>query len=174
MTFKFEKHFNPSRMRHYINGETYVVHCQFFFTGILKLVEELNMLGASKLMSDAARDTFYNIFFKHFKSSDIVTKEEKIDYIESYYYNLGLGILKININENFAILKISYIDESWLNKYKRKPDININFMTAGFLCATFSIINNKDKNYYFAQEQKIIVNDKELSKFNIKVHQDEH
>jgi predicted hydrocarbon binding protein len=167
--YKPEERFDAVRLRHYLNNDYTVMHCHHYLDLFAQLADDAKLFNGDKIMADTAEETFYGIFANYFTSHDIEFKQDRITIIEQYFSFVGLGLLKIVVNEDdtgSAEMSHSHVDEGWVKKwtFKESP---INFLGWGLLAAAFSAINNNPTGTYKVTEINSIVSGNEMSKFII-------
>lgn len=162
-----EERFDTVRLRHYLNDEYTVFHCHHYLDLFTQLADDAALFNGNKIMADVAEEIFYEIFQNYFSKHNIISLQDKISLIEQYFAFIGLGSLKININEDRngeAEMLHSHIDEGWIKKWTKKVT-PVNFVGWGLLSAAFSAINDVPKGSYKIAETQSIVSGAESSKF---------
>ena len=92
-TLILDKKFDAMQKRHYLNGVTTVLHCHHYAALYSQLAIDA---GETKLLSDVAEETFYNLLNNYFELYDLYEMEDRITIAEQYYAALGLGCMKVN------------------------------------------------------------------------------
>lgn len=169
--FKAEKKLDFSQKRFFINNDPVVLHCHHYTTLLTQLANDAAKFNGSQLMILAAKESFYPVLAKYFAENNITSNEDKVSIVEHYYSYIGLGLMKINIEEFTVELIHSHIDEAWIKKWSIS-DKPVNYITQGFLLAAFSAINGCDSDEFNVQEIQSIACGAETSKFIIKKQQE--
>lgn len=160
--------FNKSTFRHYLNDELTVLHCHHYITLFTQLADDAKLFQGEKLLAESMKETIYPILIKYYNDNNIESKEDKTTIAELYYAYVGLGQLKLSVNDDSgtAEMKYSHVDEGWIKKWSTfdKP---INFVGCGFLAAAAAAITNNPINSFNVKETQSIVCGAEVSKFTI-------
>lgn len=167
--YKAEERFDSVRLRHYLNDEYTVFHCHHYLDLFLQLADDAALFNGDKIMANVAEETFYDIFQNYFSKHNVISKYDKTVLVEQYFAFIGLGTLKINLNEDGngeAEMMHSHVDEGWVKKWTTK-ETPINFLGWGFLAAAFSVINDVAIFSYKVSETQSIVCGSDSSKFTI-------
>lgn len=169
--FKAEKIFDFKTKRFYLNNEPTVLHCHHYTTLLTQLANDAAKFNGPQIMFSTAEETFYSILAKYFKENNVVSFDDKASIVEQYYAYIGLGLMKININESSVELIHSHLDEAWLKKWSvsEKP---VNYITQGFIAAAFSAITDNTPETFNVQEIQSIACGTETSKFIIEKKQE--
>jgi len=86
--FLIERFFDARNKRHYLNGELSVLHCHHYAVLYSQLALDA---GETKLLSEVAEETFYNVMTEYFKKHQITKLEDRITIASEYYAAIGLG-----------------------------------------------------------------------------------
>jgi len=164
--FLIERFFDARNKRHYLNGELSVLHCHHYAALYSQLALDA---GETKLLSEVAEETFFNVMTEYFKKYQVAKLEDRITIASQYYAAIGLGQLIVKsagIDSGDVELPVSHLDAGWRRKWGNY-DKPVNYITAGFICAMFSAVFDKPTNYYNAIETKRIVMGEKVSFFKI-------
>lgn len=164
--FEAKQVFNPQKARQYINGEAIVYHCHHYATLFSQLADDAKLINGDKLLAEAAEASFYDVLTKYFKDNKIETLEDKVCIAEQYYSFVGLGELKLDINQSSAEMLHSHVDEGWIKKWSKR-DEPVNFIGQGYIAAVFSAVNGTDIGAFNVEETQSIVSGCETSKFKV-------
>ena len=170
MDIIFEQRFDAKRMLQYVNDEPSVLHCHHYAVLFSKLAIEQADIDGPKLLRDAMEETFFLVFKKYYIKNNITSRHDKIRIAEEYSRLTGLGLLKLEVNQDggYAQMRHSHVDEGWIKKWS-KTDYSVNYISQGFIIAAFDIINNTDIRTYEIKEVQSIVKGDPISKFEIKL-----
>lgn len=169
--FKAEKNFDFKIKRFYLNNEPTVLHCHHYTTLLTQLANDAVKFNGPQIMFSTAEETFYPILVKYFKENNVISSEDRVSIVEQYYSYIGLGLMKINMEEFSAELLHSHLDEAWLKKWSTS-DKPVNYITQGFLAAAFSAITNNYLESFSVKEIQSIACGVETSKFIIEKKQE--
>lgn len=164
--FKAEKNFDFKAKRFYLNTEPTVLHCHHYTTLLTQLANDAVKFNGPQVMFSTAEEIFYPILYKYFQENNVVSPKDRAIITEEYYAYIGLGLLKIDINESSAELIHSHLDEAWLKKWS-VTDKPVNYITQGFLAAAFSAITDNNVGMFDVKEIQSIACGAETSKFII-------
>lgn len=168
---KADKVFDFSRRRLYLNNEPIVLQCHHYTTLLTQLANDAAKFNGPQIMFSTAEETFYPILIRYFKENNVVSYENRASIVEQYYSYVGLGLMKINLEEHSAELIHSHLDEAWLKKWS-VADKPVNYITQGFLAAAFSAITDDNLKAFNVQEIQSIACGAETSKFIIEKKQE--
>lgn len=163
---KVEQRFEPKSCRHFVNDQSYVLHCHHFSTLYTQLaLDAANLIDAPAILTAAAEDSFRPVFDNLFCAEELLL-EEKMMAVQEYYSFAGLGEMKIACmgqDGGEVILYHSHLDEGWLKKWGQaeKP---VNFITRGLLAAFFSAAYHKPSRFYSVREDESIACGAQVSK----------
>ncbi len=165
----FVQEFDGKKMLQYVNKETSVLHCHHYATLFTKLAFDLEKIGGTTLLREAAEESMYVVLQKYFVSKDVYDRNEKIAVAEQYCGLCGLGQLELNVygsGGGSAKMRHSHVDEGWIKKWQehKKP---VNFIGQGYILAAFAIINDESIGSYEITETKSIVKGDSYSEFTI-------
>ena len=168
MEFKANQRLDTERMRHYLNDELSVLHCHHYTALLTQLADDARLLNGPQLLAEASEESFYPILVKYFNDNDVETLEDRVSIVEQYFSFVGLGQLKITVDEDggSAEMMYSHVDEGWRKKWSNR-DRPVNFVGQGFLAAAFSAITDNDPGSFKVDETASIVLGAEKSRFNI-------
>ncbi len=168
-TVQYQRAFDPRRCRHSIEGRVTVLHCHHYATLYTQLADDCSLLDARKLLASVAADTFYQVLKDIQARRSITSVADRIAAAEDYYAFSGLGRLKViaaGPDSGEAELERSHIDEGWIRKWGRR-DKPVNFVTQGYLAATFAAVFDGRPEQYAVKEIASIVAGQERSRFLI-------
>lgn len=165
--FIAEEYFDFEAKKFYLNDEPIVLHCHFYSTLLTQLAKDTIKFNGPEIMACASEEIFFSIFDKYFKKHNIMPTEDRISIIEQYYSYVGLGLMKIDIDNYTVELIHSHLDEAWLKKWPT-PEMPLNFITQGIIAAAFSAVTNTNIGIFNVQEIQSIACGAETSKFIIK------
>lgn len=168
MTIKFEgnKVFDFDQKRFYLNEQATVLHCHHYTTLLTQLADDAKKFDGPKIMFAAAEESFYPILIEYFKKHNISEPESRTSIVEQYYSYIGLGLMKLDVENNSAELFHSHIDEAWQQKWT-SSDKPINYLTQGFLAAAFCAITDNNTGMFNVTEVQSIACGGKTSKFII-------
>ncbi len=166
---KLEHYFDRKNCRHFVNGNSSVLHCHHYATLYTQLAEDCEMLDGVKLLAECAEDCFYETLTSYFKNNEIDKIKDRIKIAQEYYVASGLGrmIVKYAGTESGeVILEHSHVDEGWIKKWgkREKP---VNYIACGYISGMFSAIFDSPVRTYEVHEITGIVSGAENSVFNV-------
>ncbi len=154
-------------MRHYSNDNLVVLHCHHYLSLFTQLADDAKYLDGPKILANTSKKIFKDVLSKYFKENNIIKLEDKIALSQDYFSKVGLGKMEIKYDDNIVILTKSHVDEGWIKKWNTSEK-SINYFGAGYICAVFSIIREKDINIDNVFEIKSIAMGNDISEFLIK------
>ena len=168
MECKFNQQFDSKKKYQYVNNEPSVLHCHHYSVLFTKLALDTKSLNGPELLIQSMEESTYLILKKYFITENIVSLKDKISMAEEYFRLMGLGKLKLKLNEYgaSATMPHAHIDEGWLKKFG-KQNFPVNFIGHGYLAGALSAINGKKINRYKIKETKSIVRGDTQSEFVI-------
>lgn len=161
--------YDPARCRHYVNGETTVLHCHHYASLYTQLADDATIFDGRAILRETSEHTFFEALDECMKRSDAKSQQDRIAIVEDYWAFCGMGKLSIarcDPGGGEASMSRSHIDEGWIKKWGRRTE-PVNFVTQGYLCAAFAVLNGTPKGTYSATETKSIVSGAEKSTFSI-------
>lgn len=167
----FDCAYDSRSSRHSINGETSVLHCHHYATLYSQLADDCGMLDGKQLLAEVAEDTFLKILKDYYEANGLTSVKDRINIAEQYYSATGLGQMKVVFmgpESGEVELLFSHIDQGWIKKWGRR-DKPVNFITAGYVAALFSAVNEKSSRSYQVIENQSIVAGAERSRFLVVV-----
>jgi len=166
----FNQRFDERRKFQYVNDEPSVLHCHHYTTLFTKLAINLTDIEGPKLLVESMEESFYLVLKKYFVRYNVASKADRIKVAEDYYGLVGMGKLKLIVNDTngTAEMKYSHVDEGWIKKWG-KADFVVNYAGQGYILAVFDLINNKEIRTYDITETNSIVKGDSISKFEIKL-----
>ncbi len=166
---EWERAFDPRRSRHFVEGLTSVLHCHHYATLYTQLADDCTLLDARALLARVAAESFFEILVRIQRRNGLERPAERLAAAEQYYAFAGLGRLKVTAagpDAGEAELERSHIDEGWIRKWGRR-DKPVNFITQGFLAATFAAAFDGRPAQYAVQEIASIVSGAARSRFQV-------
>lgn len=161
--------FDPTTCRHTLNGTVSVLHCHHYAALYAQLADDCSMLDAKKLMADAAEDTFYVVLSDYYEKHGLTELRDRLAIAEQYYSVFGLGKLTVtNAGRDAGVVELeqSHLDSGWLKKWGRHPR-PVNFLTQGYIAATFAAAFGRAPRSYDVAETASIVSGAERSQFSV-------
>ena len=142
---RFEQIFDSKKKRHYFDGRTFVLHCHHYASLLTQLALDAEHLGGTKLLCDAAEESFKPILEDYFKKHKISEKSDRVSIAEQYFRFSGLGQIEFSfgVNNGYVILKSSHIDQGWIKKWGEN-DKPVNFIGMGFIQAVWGAVFEKN------------------------------
>lgn len=165
--FEIDHKFDPVKNRHYLNGESTVVHCHHYATLYTQLAMDAKDFSGVKHLTEVSEDTFYGVLNKYYNEKGITGIAEKVEIAQQYWQVSGMGIIRfsgIGKYEVVAEMDYSHIDEGWLKKWGGAGE-PVNFMTVGFVAAVAALVNNKPTRAFKATETSSLACGDEKSEF---------
>ena len=163
---KLNHRFDTRNRRHYLNGDTVVLHCHHYTSLYTQLAIDA---GETELLASVAEDTFNKILVRYFEENKICDLEDRISLACQYYAVCGLGKMEIDSLGDFSghvTLCRSHIDEGWIKKWG-KFDKPVNYVTVGYIRGAFAAILGKSAKTFEVTETKSIVMGDKASQFKI-------
>ena len=164
--FKAEKKFNFKEKRFYLNNDPTVLHCHHYTTLLTQLANDATKFNGPNIMRSTSEEIFYPILAEYFKKYNVTSVEDRASISEQYYSYIGLGLMKICVDDYSAELIHSHLDEAWLKNWSIS-DRPVNYITQGFLSAAFSAITDSRIGTFEGEETQSIACGAETSKFTI-------
>lgn len=159
--------FDPVKCRHYLNGQTSVLHCHHYATLYSQLADDCGMLDGKKLLAETAEDVFGDVLKKYFKERCIETITDRLDIAVQYYSAVGLGKMRVVFagTESAEIeLEHSHVDEGWIKKWGKR-EAPVNFMTAGYVAGMLSAVFELPPRAFDVHETESLVSGADVSRF---------
>lgn len=164
--FKADQVFDSNKMRHFLNKEGIVFHCHHYATLFSQLADDAKLIKGPLLMVQTTEETFFPILSKYYKENSIDSKEDRISIAEQYYGFIGLGEVKINIDDGTAQMPHAHVDEGWVKKWSKR-DTPVNYIGQGYLAAAFAAITDNPIGSFQVDETESIVSGAASSQFTI-------
>lgn len=166
--FKATQRFDSEKARQYVNGEVTVFHCHHYATLFSQLADDAKLLKGSTLLVEAAEESFYPVLAGYFKEHGVDTTEDRISITEQYFGFVGLGKVKISMEngKGSAEMPYAHVDEGWIKKWSKR-DKPVNFIGQGFLAAAFSAITGSQQGVFSVTETQSKVSGAPASLFEI-------
>jgi hypothetical protein len=161
-----DKRYDSKAKRHYLNGETTVLHCHHYAALYSQLAIDAN---ETKLLAEVAEETFYRLLINYFDEYDLENIEERISIAEQYYAALGLGCMNVIFageDSGQVDIEISHIDAGWKRKWGAY-DKPVNYISSGYISGMFAAIFDKELHSYNTNEIKSIVKGDKSSIFKV-------
>ncbi len=161
--------FDAKTCRHYLNGETSVLHCHHYATLYTQLAEDCGMLDGKKLLAETAEDTFGEVLSAYYRKHEITDISDRITIAEQYYAACGMGQMKVlcaGADGGEVELTHSHIDEGWIKKWGKRNE-PVNFFTCGYIAGMFSAVFGQPPRTFTATETQCIVSGAKRSVFQV-------
>jgi predicted hydrocarbon binding protein len=167
--FKAEKQFDFEKKRFYLNKESTVLHCHHYTTLLTQLADDSRNFDGPEILYSTAEESFYPILTKYFQEHNITSHQDRVSIVQQYFSYIGLGLIKINFQDNKSTVEMPYshLDEAWIKKWK-SSDKPVNYLSQGFLAAAFSAITDNKPETFKVQEIQSIACGADISKFTVK------
>ncbi len=168
-TYTTTQTFDPTRCRHYVNGEVTVLHCHHYSTLYSQLADDATLFDGKSILRTTTENVFFNTLQNYCREHDVTGWENRAALVESYWAWCGMGDLKVtkwSEKGGTAEMHRSHVDEGWIRKWGKRPQ-PVNFITQGYLAAAWSVIGNKPSGYYQVKETQSIVSGSEKSVFSV-------
>lgn len=162
-------HFDPMSCRHYLNNHLTVLHCHHYASLYTQLAMDCSFLNAKKLLAECMEDAVYPMLTEYYREHCIDKIEDRIKMAEELYAAMGLGKMEVRFMGPYSgcvILKYSHVDQGWIKKWGPYSQ-PVNYITAGFIAATFSAVYDKSPRSYTVTENKSIVCGEAESEFAV-------
>ncbi|MEZ5358358.1 MAG: hypothetical protein R3F48_05960 [Candidatus Zixiibacteriota bacterium] len=168
VSYQPEQKFDNKKMRHYMEGKTFVLHCHHYATLFTQLACDARDLGGTELLTEASCETFYEVLCDYFKKHKVSDTTDRIAIAEQYYGYVGMGTIEFNFGdkEGFAVMEHSHIDEGWKKKWGQKEE-PVNFIGIGYIQAAWGAVFNKKPETCNVEETQSIVCGSSNSRFTI-------
>ena len=165
--FEPEQTFDRKRMRHYVEGETSVLHCHHYATLFTQLAMDASQFNGPALLAQAAADTFWATLVRYYKKYKIQSTPDRIAIAEQYFAFMGLGVAAFECSPGSAAVTLyrSHVDEGWIQKFGKR-DSRVNFIGEGYVkAACAAIFDLRSPNDVEVSEQQSIVRGARHSRF---------
>ena len=169
---KLDHKFDPSRKRHYLNGQLSVLHCHHYATLFTQLgIDSKDIVDGPRILQETVEDVFYEVLAGYYKDNNVTDPKDRVDIACQMYAAVGLG--KINpgsVEENGGELEMphAHVDEGWVKKWG-KYKTPVNFIGAGYIAGMFSAAYGKAPRTYKVTETQSLVMGAEKSVFKVEV-----
>lgn len=161
--------FDPTRSRHYVNGQTTVLHCHHYSTLYAQLADDATLFDGKSILRNTTEHTFFNTLTRYCTDKQITSREDRINACEQYWAWSGMGDLTLTSwseTGGRAEMSRSHLDEGWIRKWGKRPE-PVNFITQGYLAAAWSVIGGHPEGTYQVNETASIVAGAEKSIFSV-------
>jgi len=164
--FFMDHRFDERTTRHYINGQLSVLHCHHYMSLYTQLAIDA---GETDLLIKVSEGTFYNVLSEYMDENGIEDAGTMVQMACDYYAAVGLGKMEVHNTGPFSgkvVLTRSHVDDGWIKKWGNY-DKPINYVTAGFISALFSVINDLPPGSFRTTEVESMVMGSKASRFNV-------
>lgn len=158
--------FNPSRMRHYLNGQLSVLHCHHYASLYTQLAIDAK---ETDLLASVAEETFGDVLSHYFEENGVESLDDRIAAACDYYAAVGLGKMTVSYLGNDSgqiVLEESHVDKGWMKKWGQF-DAPVNHIGRGYIAGMFSAIWDKPVRTFQVRETQSIVMGAETSSFKV-------
>lgn len=169
MTLNMEFSFDEKNYRHYMNGFLSVLHCHHYLCLTTKMAGDYESLGGIRILQEVAEDSMRPLFDDYIQKNGITAIGDKFVVGTEYYSVLGLGKMKMSLNDKGGMVRLlrSHIDQGWKKKWGQH-DAHINHFTCGYIAAMFAAATDRPPRSYTVTEIESIVTGKESSLFQVR------
>ncbi len=143
----------------------------YFLAVYTQIAGRIPMSGTAKILTDISEEVFYSSLKTLMESDHASTIPHRFYIAELYYAAVGLGKLKFNLEKNEGILSHSMLDNAWIRLFSTSTT-PINFVTSGYIAATFGLVFGKPLHSYRVSEKKSIACGESFSIFKIQRAED--
>jgi hypothetical protein len=158
--FKLEHKFDPSRKRHYLNGQLSVFHCHHYATLFTQLgIDAHDIVDGTRILRETVEDVFYGILSDYYKANNVADPKDRIDIACQMYAAVGLGkMVPVSPGETGGSIEMphAHVDEGWIKKWG-KYKAPVNFIGAGYIAGMFSATYGKPVRTYKVTETQSLV-----------------
>jgi hypothetical protein len=164
-----EVKYDPARCRHYVNGETAVLHCHHYASLYTQIADDATLFDGRTILRETSEESFYRVLNDLMSRNDMTSISGRISAVEDYWSFCGMGslsITKCDASGGRAEMVRSHIDEGWIKKWGKRNE-PVNFITQGYLSAAFSVVHGAPRGTYGVTEEQSIVSGAEKSTFSI-------
>jgi hypothetical protein len=152
--------FDPNLNIIKLDGVKVSLHCHHYNCGLIKALEEMVGLNASKIFIEAATEEFYINFKKYILDHlQDKTARERLIAAADLYRLMGFGRIDLSgLNESggIAYSDSSYYVVGWLAKYGRREK-PVCHLAAGFLSGVLSAVYEGTTGKYNVEEKRCMV-----------------
>ena len=167
--FQVDHKFDSKKMRHYMLGQTTVMHCHHYSTLFTQLAIDSQQFNGPTLLVESSYESFWPILRDYFKKNKVSDVSDRIALAEQYFSFVGLGEVEFEVGGNSAIvtMKHSHVDEGWLKKWGPR-DQRVNYVGEGYVKAALCAIHDQSSPHrYRVAEVQSIVCGASTSRFNV-------
>jgi hypothetical protein len=165
-----EHKFDPTRNRHYLNGQVAVLHCHHYASLFTQLgIDAKEIVDGTKILRESSEDVFHKMLSAYFQKNGISDPAERIDIGRQLFSAMGLGLMEVTSASDKGgdiVLKHSHVDEGWIKKWGKYKSA-VNFLGAGYIEAMFAAAYNKPLRTYKTSETQSIVTGATQSMFKV-------
>lgn len=162
--------FDPVECRHYLNGQLSVLHCHHYAALYSRLAADVGFLDGKKLLTECAEDSFYEMLKNYFATHSDISIKDILDLGSRYYSLIGMGNMQVSYagsDRGEVVLSSSHIDSGWLIRMGQQHDKPVNYITAGYIAALFSLAYGLMPRSFDVEESESIVMGGECSRFRV-------
>jgi len=167
---KLEHKFDPSRKRHYLNGQLSVLHCHHYATLFTQLgIDAHDIVDGTRILRESVEDVYYEVLTAYFKENNIGEPKDRMEIACQMYAAVGLGkMVPVSSDETGGDIEMphAHVDEGWIKKWG-KYKTPVNFIGAGYIAAMFSAAYGKPVRTYKVTESQSIVTGAGKSVFKV-------
>lgn len=168
MSIQVDFTFDDKTYRHYMNGFMTVLHCHHYLCLTTQMAEDFDDLGGTRILRETAEDTIRPILNSYYQKYQQVTVEDRLRTGAEYYSIMGMGKMKLKVNQNggTVVLSHSHLDQGWIKKWGKyhKP---INHFTRGYIAAMFGAAFETPPRNFQVTEVSSIVTGNETCQYNV-------
>jgi len=166
--FQPNQQFDGKKMRHYVNGQTSVLHCHHYASLFSQLADDAQDFQGPKLLADASCETFGQVLCDYFKKNNVTDTCDRIAIAEQYCVFSGMGEIQFQFgpNSGTAVMSHCHVDEGWVKKWGQR-DKPVNFIGQGFIQGCWGAIFDRQPSECKVEETQSIVCGAGTSQFTI-------
>ena len=169
-TLQLEHKFDPNRKRHYLNGQTAVLHCHHYATLFTQLaIDAKELVDGIRILQETAADVFGEMLAAHFKTHGVTDPAARIDLGVQLFSALGLGkMIAAGLTEAGGTVEMpfAHVDAGWLKKWgpAKHP---VNHFGAGYIAGLMAAAYDKPFRSYKVVETQSLVQGAKTSIFKV-------
>ena len=170
MALDLEFSFDEQTYRKRVNGFDIVGHSHNLMSIAVKLSEQFEEFGGTRILAESAEDAFRPIFDDYVKKHGLSTGQERLQMAADFFETMGMGLMQSTgtADGGGVTLTRSHVDEGWQSKFGT-ADHPLNYFARGFIAAMFECAFDKSARSYRVEETASMAMGNEQSSFSVTV-----
>jgi hypothetical protein len=167
---KFERKFDTTRKRHYLNDILTVMHCHHYATLFTQLaLDAKDLVNGTRILKESAEDVFFEVLSQYYKKNGISDIQERLNIAMQMFFQMGMGKMDVaSADDNGGEINMlsAYVDEGWVKKWGKSKE-PVNYIGFGYVSGMFAAVYDKPLRTYKVTETQSRVMGAEKSHLNV-------